>query len=125
MSPVSVTYERPHVHREVIVAGTADLDIFLSELFELNFAQFGDTIFITHRNRPTREIFRESATSFIVREFEFQTHSSGYPVYEPYYKYAPSATTIGTSGTSGSVTVTASANSDLTYFVSYEELDDA
>ena len=89
---------------------TTNCNWITAELFELNFAQFGDTIFITHRNRPTREIFRESATSFIVREFEFQTHSSGYPVYEPYYKYAPSATTIGTSGTSGSVTVTASAN---------------
>ena len=89
---------------------TTNCNWVTAELFELNFAQFGDTIFITHRNRPTRKIFRESATSFTVSAFEFATHSSGYPVYEPYYKYAASATTISTSGTSGSVTVTASAN---------------
>ena len=81
-----------------------------AQLFELNFAQFGDTIYITHRNNAIRKIFRESASSFIVNTFSFDTHSSGYPIYEPYYKYEPSATTIGTNGTSGSVTVTASAN---------------
>ena len=89
---------------------TTNCNWITAELFELNFAQFGDTIFVTHRNRPIRKIFRESATSFTVSAFDFQTHSSGFPVYEPYYKYADSATTIGTSGTTGSVTVTASAN---------------
>ena len=89
---------------------TTNCNWITAELFELNFAQFGDTIFVAHRNRPIRKIFRESATSFTVNAFEFETHSSGFPVYEPYYKYADSATTIGTSGTSGSVTVTASAN---------------
>ena len=89
---------------------TTNCNWITAELFELNFAQFGDSIFITHRNRPTRKIFRESSTSFTVQEFEFATHSSGYPVYEPYYKYTATATTISTSGTSGSVTVTASAN---------------
>ena len=81
-----------------------------AQLFELNFAQFGDTIFVAHRNNPLRKIFRVSASSFTVTAFTFATHSSGYPIYEPYYKYADSATTIGTSATTGSVTVTASAD---------------
>ena len=81
-----------------------------AQLFELNFAQFGDTIYITHRNNQIRKIFRQSASSFIVNTFEFSTHSSGYPINEPYYKYEISSTTISTSGTTGSVTVTASAN---------------
>ena len=29
-----------------------------AQLFELNFAQFGDTIFVTHRDNPIRKIFR-------------------------------------------------------------------
>ena len=80
-----------------------------AQLFELNFAQFGDTIFVAHRNNPLRKIFRASASSFTVTAFTFSSHSTGYPIYEPYYKYADSATTIGTSATTGSVTVTASA----------------
>tara|TARA_B100000131_G_scaffold297368_1_gene316059 strand:+ start:940 stop:3132 length:2193 start_codon:yes stop_codon:yes gene_type:complete len=81
-----------------------------AQLFELNFAQFGDTIYVTHRNNPVRKIFRASATSFTISTFDFATHSSGFPIYEPYYKYEVSSTTISTSGTTGSVTVTASAN---------------
>jgi len=81
-----------------------------AQLFELNFAQFGDTIYVCHRNNAIRKIFRESASSFIVNTFSFDTHSSGYPIYQPYYKYADSATTITPSATSGSITVTASAN---------------
>ena len=43
-----------------------------AQLFELNFAQFGDTVFLTHRDNPIREIRRLSATSFEVRAYEFE-----------------------------------------------------
>ena len=70
-----------------------------SQLFELNFAQFGDTIFVTHRNNPIREIFRESASSFIVREFAFKINedvvvSGAYKTDTPFYKYEPALTTL-------------------------------
>ena len=81
-----------------------------AQLFELNFAQFGDSIFVTHRDNPTRRIFRSSASSFVIYQFDFEAGSGGYPRYEPYYKFADLDTTISTSGTTGSVTVTASAN---------------
>jgi len=87
-----------------------------SQLFELNFAQFGDTIFITHRNNPIREIFRESASSFIVREFAFKIDedvvvSGAYKTNAPFYKYEPALTTltISTSATGTGRTVTASS----------------
>ena len=56
-----------------------------AQLFELNFAQFGDTIFVTHRSNAIRKIFRSSATAFTVITFAFDTHSSGYPIYHPFY----------------------------------------
>jgi len=87
-----------------------------AQLFELNFAQFGDTIFITHRNNPIREIFRESASSFIVREFAFKIDedvvvSGAYKTNAPFYKYEPALTTltISTSATGTGRTVTASS----------------
>ena len=89
---------------------TTNCNCTTAQLFELNFTQFADTIFVTHRNNAIRKIFRESATSFIVNTFDWATHSSGYPIYQPYYKYATSSTTLTPSGTSGSITVTASAN---------------
>ena len=81
-----------------------------AQLFELNFAQFGDTIYITHRNNAIRKIFRASATSFTVGTFTFSSHSTGYPRYQPYFKYADSAVTLSAAATTGTaVNITASA----------------
>ena len=80
-----------------------------AQLFELNFAQFGDTIYITHRNNAIRKIFRASSTSFTVGTFTFSSHSTGYPRYQPYFKYADSAVTLAAAATTGtSVNITAS-----------------
>ena len=81
-----------------------------AQLFELNIAQFGDTVFIAHRNNPTVKIKRTSATTFVGTLFAFDSHSSGYPRYQPYYKYADSAVTLTPAATSGStVNITASS----------------
>ncbi len=80
-----------------------------AQLFELNLAQFGDTVFITHRDNPTIKIKRVSASSFTASVFDWASHSSGYPRYQPYYKYEDSAVTLTPAATSGtSVNVTAS-----------------
>ena len=89
---------------------TTNANCTTAQLFELNFAHFGDSIFVTHRDNPTRRIFRSSAASLVIYQFDFEAGSGGYPRYEPYYKFADLDTTISTSGTTGSVTVTASAN---------------
>lgn len=87
-----------------------------AQLFELNFAQFGDTIFITHRDNEIREIFRESASSFIIRQFAFKINedvvvSGAYKTDTPFYKYEPATTTlsISTAATGTGRTVTASS----------------
>jgi len=81
-----------------------------AQLFELNIAQFGDTVFIAHRNNPTVKIKRTSASSFTGTLFAFDSHSSGYPRYQPYYKYADSGVTLNPAATSGtSVNITASS----------------
>jgi len=86
-----------------------------AQLFELNFAQFGDTIFVTHRNNPIRKIFRSSATTFEVQTFAFSTDedivvSGAFKVHAPFYKYEDGNTTltINTAATGTGRTVTSS-----------------
>lgn len=88
-----------------------------AQLFELNFAQFGDTIFITHRDNPIREIFRESATSFIIRVFTFDedtsvTVSGVNKSLQPFYRYADRLidVTLSSHATGTGRTVTASSS---------------
>jgi hypothetical protein len=81
-----------------------------AQLFELNIAQFGDTVFIAHRNNPIVKLKRTSATAFTASLFAFDSHTSGYPRYKPYYKYEDSAVTLTPAATSGStVNITASS----------------
>ena len=89
---------------------TSNCNWTTAQLFELNLAQFGDTVFITHRNNPIRKIVRTSATTFSVSDFTWASHSSGYPRYKPYYKYEDAGVTLTPAATSGSsVNITASS----------------
>lgn len=87
-----------------------------AQLFELNFAQFGDTIFVTHRDNETRRIFRSSASSFVVYKFAFEEDedvvvSGAYKTHTPFYKYEDHdvTLTISTAATGTGRTVTASS----------------
>jgi len=87
-----------------------------AQLFQLNFAQFGDTVFMTHRDNRTLEIKRTSATTFVVSTFEFEIDedvvvSGAYKTSAPFYKYADSGVTltVSTSATGTGRTITASS----------------
>ena len=71
-------------------------------------AQSGDTMIIVNPNFAIKKLSRTSATNFALTDYEFDTASG--MSYQPYYKFAAAAITLTPSGTSGSVTLTASAN---------------
>jgi hypothetical protein len=86
-----------------------------AQLFELNYAQFGDTVFITHRNNPIRRLKRTSATTFTVNAFDFEEDedvvvSGSYKTHKPFYKYEDHdvTLTLSTAATGTGRTVTAS-----------------
>ena len=86
-----------------------------AQLFQLNYTQFGDTVFVTHRDNEIRRIFRFSASTFQVNTFEFATDedivvSGAYKTHAPFYKYEASDTTLtlSTDATGTGRTVTAS-----------------
>ena len=95
---------------------TSNCNWTTATIFELNIAQFGDTVFVTHRDYPIRKIVRASASSFSVSAFTFEENDSVTvggvnKTTQPFYKYADASITLTPSATSGtSVTVTASAN---------------
>ena len=95
---------------------TSNCNWTTAQLFELNFAQFGDTLFMTHRDNPTLEIKRTSATTFTVTEFAFELDedvvvSGAYKTHAPFYKYADASVTLtlSTASTGTGRTITASS----------------
>jgi hypothetical protein len=105
---------------------TANVNYTEAQLFELNFAQFGDTVFMTHRDNPTLQIKRTSATTFTVTEFAFEIDedvvvSGAYKTHAPFYKYANASVTVtlSTSATGTGRTITASSPIWTTDYVNH------
>ena len=103
---------------------TSNCNWTTAKLFELNYAQFGDTVFIAHRDNPTVKIVRSSATSFAASIFAFEeddtvTVNSTNKTTQPFFKYAPSSTTVTMSAhaTGAGRTLTASASSFTNAYV--------
>ena len=112
---------------------TSNCNWTTDQLFELNFAQFADTIFLTHRDNPMLEIKRTSATTFTVSEFAFEEDeyivvSGAYKTHAPFYKYADSTVTVtlSTGATGTGRTITASSPIWTSHYVGhYIRVDEA
>jgi hypothetical protein len=72
-----------------------------ADLFQLKFTQSADTLYITHPSYKPRKITRTSDTAWTITDLTFLDG--------PYLNTNVTASTLGLSATSGSVTVTASA----------------
>tara|TARA_R110002020_G_scaffold57844_1_gene158979 strand:- start:7150 stop:9345 length:2196 start_codon:yes stop_codon:yes gene_type:complete len=103
---------------------TSNCNWSTSELFELNYAQFGDTVFIVHRNNPIVKIVRASASSFSVSLFTFEedetvTVSGANKTTQPFFKYANAtvSVTLSAHATGASRTLTASADAFTSAYV--------
>ena len=72
-----------------------------ADLFQLKYAQSADVLYVTHPSYPPRKIERTSDTAWSITTIAFEDG--------PYLITNSSTTTLLLSGTTGSVTVTASA----------------
>lgn len=84
-----------------------------AELFELQFVQSADVLFIVHPNHHPRRLSRTAVDTFAINDETWE--------YPPFLDENITSTTLSTSATSGSVTVTAStalfASTDVGRFI--------
>jgi len=81
-----------------------------AELFSLTYTQFGDVMIICSPQIKIQKIQRTGLSTFTISDFEFAHATTMADVYQPYYKYAADDITLSCSGTTGSITLTASAS---------------
>lgn len=72
-----------------------------AEVFNLRTVQSADTLYVTHRTYPQRKLIRNSTVSWSLTQITFLDG--------PYLSTNTTTTTFGLSGTTGSVTLTASS----------------
>ena len=80
-------------------------------MWEMRLDTSGDTTIIVHKDFIMKKLLRTGASTFTISDFAFEAHSTGYPRYNAFYKFADPAVTITPSATSGTgITLTTSAN---------------
>lgn len=73
-------------------------------------AQYGDVMFICHPLFAPRMLTRTSLTDFEISVFTFDQRRDGNQTYQPYTRFQAQGVTLDPSGTTGSVTLTTSAD---------------
>ena len=79
-----------------------------AQIDQLAWTQSADTLLLTHPDVPPKKLTRNADTSWSLSDWNFFTDEN--IVRQPYYKFADSEVTLTPSGTSGSITLTASAD---------------
>ena len=79
-------------------------------IHEYNYAQYGDVMFITHPLFMPRQLVRTSLTTFEITPMAFDERNDNALTYQPYTSFHPSSVTLSASATTGTVTLTTSAD---------------
>ncbi|MEQ8601680.1 MAG: hypothetical protein RIB45_00075 [Marivibrio sp.] len=78
------------------------------EIARLSWAQSADTLLLVHPEHPPQRLVRLDATSFELRDWRF--FEEGGRIEQPHHKFADDDVTLQPSGTSGAITLSASAD---------------
>lgn len=79
-----------------------------AQIAQLNWTQTADTLLVVHPEVEPRKITRKSHTEWTIATWSFYEQDS--VIRQPYHKFADEAVTLQPSATSGTITLTASAD---------------
>ena len=114
-------YIRFYTNGGQVVSGSPSAAVEVSttyteaELFELQFAQSADILYITHPSHAPAQLSRNSATSFTLSDIVFEDG--------PYLDENIEATTLTPNATTGSVTITASGVTGINNDTGFQSTD--
>jgi len=80
------------------------------QIASLNWTQSADTLLLVHPDIPPKRLTRSGTGVWSLNDWIFDTSETTNVSYRPYFKFADAAVTLTPSATTGSITLTASAN---------------
>lgn len=78
----------------------------LTEITQVAWTQSADTLLLVHPDYSPKKLLRNDDGNFILNEWSFFVEDN--VVFQPYYKFSDSGVTLTPSGTTGTITLTAS-----------------
>lgn len=103
-----VTDEQIDIYAGGVIDDTITSPWTDAQIGQLAWTQSADTLLLVHPDVPPKTLTRNSDGSWTLADWDFFTDEG--IVYQPYFKFAGSAVTLTPSGTSGTITLTASSN---------------
>ncbi|MEM6902164.1 MAG: hypothetical protein AAF556_02855 [Pseudomonadota bacterium] len=100
---------RVTVFRDGVERAAFDTDWTLAQLDQIAWTQSADTLLVSHPDLPPKLILRNGDTDWSLEDWPFVEEEDG-ASREPFYRYAAPDVTLTPSATSGSITLTASAD---------------
>ena len=109
-------------HIQTITADVdgANINTYLSatNIKEINYAQSGDVMFLTHETFQTLKLVRTSLLKFEVSKYTFDVRSDAKQRFQPYFSFQPQGYTMTPSGSTGQVTLTVKPSGTLANWAS-------
>ena len=116
-----IAFEFNTAHTYLLVITDAQIDIYAGgtkeatvpapwsaeQIKQLAWTQSADTLLLTHPDVPPKQLTRNPDSSWSLSDWSFFSEDN--VIRQPYFKFASSDVTLTPSGTSGSITLTASA----------------
>jgi hypothetical protein len=96
------------IHADDALVATLDAPWSETDIPSLSWTQSADELLLTHPDVPPKKLTRTGPTEWSLTDWTFFTDEDR--VHQPYYKFADEAVTLTPSGTSGSITLSASAD---------------
>lgn len=102
-----LTDERIDIYAGGVNVQTLSAPWPVADIPQVAWTQSADTLLMTHPDYPPKRLVRGGGGTFALDDWAF--YAEGGVQYQPYYKFADSAVTLTPSGTTGTVSLTASA----------------
>ena len=102
------TDERIDIYTDGIRTATVEAPWTEAQLAKLVWVQSADTLLVVHPDVPPRKITRTSHSDWQISDWVYDEKDDR--IYQPHHKFAATDVTLDPSGTSGTITLTASAD---------------
>lgn len=102
-----LTDERLDIYFDGVLEETLATPWTAAQVSQIVWTQSADTLLLTHADYPPKKLVRSGVGAWALEDWSFFTEAN--VVYQPYYKFAGTEVTLTPSGTTGTVTLTASS----------------
>lgn len=104
---LAITDEQIAIYAEGALVDTVESPWTEEQIPQLAWTQSADTLLLVHPDQPPKKLTRNPDASWALADWNFFTENN--VIHQPYFKFADTDVTLSMTGTTGTITITASS----------------